>query len=307
MKQDLYNEIRSTFNLELSAKKIVEGTISGLHKSPFHGFSTEFLERRPYNNGESTRFLDWKYLAKTEKKYIKKYEEETNLRCHIILDISSSMYYPRPLSKNIEESKIGFATLLSASLMQVMNKQRDAIGLSMFADEIEFYSKEKTNRSHFKSLLGKLEANLFREENYERTKLYNSLHSLAERFHKRSLIVVISDFVDSEKDAKQLFEALKHLSFNKHEIILFHIMDKNTELNLNFDGNYHRFIDLENKNELILENFDLREDFKKRVDKHVKTLRYGALQYKMDYVDIDIKEGFQNAIINYLIQRKKIF
>lgn len=303
----LKEHIQSVYNLELSANKIVEGTISGLHKSPFHGFSTEFLERRPYNNGESTKFLDWKYYAKTDKKYIKKYEEETNLRCHIVLDVSSSMYYPQPLSKNLEESKIGYATLLSASLMQIMNKQRDAIGLSMFADNLEFYSVEKTNRSHFKTLLGKLESNLIKNNINEGTKLYDSLHLLAERFHKRSLIVIISDFVDSRKNTDELFDALKHLSFKKHEIILFHIVDKETEIDLDFDNDYYKFVDVENNEELVLDNIDLQKEYKSISSEHVKTLRFKALQYKMDYKLLNIKEGFKDAIISYLIQRKKIF
>ena len=304
---NLKEKIDSVFNLELSAKRIVEGTISGLHKSPFHGFSTEFLERRPYNNGESTRFLDWKYFAKTDKKYIKKYEEETNLRCHIILDVSSSMYYPQPLSAELEESKIGYATLLSASLMQIMNKQRDAIGLSMFSDEIEFYSKEKTSRTHFKTLLGELEYNLLKDSKLEKTKLYNSLHNLADRFHKRSLIVIISDFIDSNKNEEELFEALKHLSFRKHEIILFHVVDKATEIDLDFDNNYHRFIDLESNKEIVLDNLDMRKEYELMTSNHAKMLRFKALQYKMDYKLLDIKLGFKDAIINYLTQRKKIF
>jgi uncharacterized protein (DUF58 family) len=305
--EDLKEKIQSVFNLELSAKRIVEGTISGLHKSPFHGFSTEFLERRPYNNGESTKFLDWKYYAKTDKKYIKKYEEETNLRCHIVLDVSSSMYYPQPLSIVLEESKIGYATLLSASLMQIMNKQRDAIGLSMFSDEIEFYSKEKTSRSHFKTLLGTLESNLLKDSKSEKTKLYSSLHNLAERFHKRSLIVVISDFVDSNKDVEELFEALKHLSFRKHEILLFHVVDKETEMGLEFENNYHKFIDLESNEEIVLDNLDMRKDFEQIASNRAKTLKFKSLQYKMDYKLLDIKAGFKDAIISYLNQRKKIF
>ena len=303
----LKEKIQSVYNLELSAKKIVEGTISGLHKSPFHGFSTEFLERRPYNNGESTRFLDWKYFAKTDKKYIKKYEEETNLRCHIVLDVSSSMYYPQPLSTDLEQSKIGYATLLSASLMQIMNKQRDAIGLSMFSNELEFYSREKTNRTHFKTLLGKLENNLKKNIKLEKTKIHDSLHKLAERFHKRSLIIVISDFVDSSKNTDELFEALKHLAFRKHEIILFHILDKETELDLNLDNNYHKFIDVESNDELVLDNLDLQEEYKKMAFENVKMLKFKALQYKMDYKILNIKEGFKDAVISYLIQRKKIF
>jgi len=305
--ENIKEKIQSVYNLELSAKGIVEGTISGLHKSPFHGFSTEFLERRPYNNGESTRFLDWKYFAKTDKKYIKKYEEETNLRCHIVLDVSSSMYYPQPLSADIEKSKIGYATLLSAVLMQIMSKQRDAIGLSLFSDELEFYSSEKTNRSHFKTLLGKLEENLVKERKYESTKLYDSLHKLAERFHKRSLIVIVSDFVDSDKNVDELFEALKHLSFRKHEILLFHVVDKATELELDFDNNYHKFVDLENNNELVLDNLDLKEEFEKRTMNYAKTLKFKALQYKMDYKLLNIKDGFKEAINSYLTQRNKIF
>ncbi len=301
------DKIQSVYNLEFSANRIVEGTISGLHKSPFHGFSTEFLERRPYNNGESTRFLDWKYFAKTDKKYIKKYEEETNLRCHIVLDVSSSMYYPQPLSIDLEKSKIGYATLLSASLMQIMNKQRDAIGLSFFSEELEFYSREKTSRSHFKNLLGKLESNLTKERKSEKTKLYDSLHLLAERFHKRSLIIVISDFADSNKNTEELFEALKHLSFRKHEIILFQITDRQTEIDLNFDNNYHKFVDVESNEELVLDNLDLREEYKKTIERNSKILEFKALQYKMDYKLLNIRDGFKNAIITYLKQRNKIF
>jgi len=305
--EDLKTKIQSQYNLELSARKIVEGTISGLHKSPFHGFSTEFLERRPYNNGESTRFLDWKYFAKTDKKYIKKYEEETNLRCHIVLDVSSSMYYPHPISEDLEKSKIGYATLLSASLMQIMNKQRDAVGLSMFSDELEFYSKEKTSRSHFKTLLGVLEDNLTKTRKLDKTKFYDNLHLLAERFHKRSLIVVISDFVDSDKNIDELFEALKHLSFRKHEILLFHIVDQQTEIDLDFENNYHKFLDLESGEQIVLENLDLREKYKELTLKHPKVLKFKALQYKMDYKLLDIGTGFKDAIISYLTQRKKIF
>ena len=307
MKVNLNKETKAVLNLELSAKKIVEGTISGLHKSPFHGFSTEFLERRPYNTGESTRFFDWKYLAKTEKKFIKKYEEETNLRCHIVLDVSSSMYYPLPISSTLEKSKIGFATLLSASLMHIMSKQRDAIGLSMFSDEIEFYSKEKTNRRHFKNLLGKLELNLLKEKSASKTKLYSSLHSLAERFYKRSLIVVISDFLDSNKNTEELFEALKHLSFNKHEIIMFHLLDNKTEVELDFEDDYHKFIDIENKKEIFLNSKIIKENYKTRSLEYVNVLKTKALQYKIDYKVINIGDGFEKAIISYLLQRKKIF
>jgi uncharacterized protein (DUF58 family) len=303
----LKEKIQSTFNLELSAKKIVEGTITGLHKSPYHGTSTEFLERRPYNNGESTRFLDWKYFAKTEKRYIKKYEEETNLRCHIVLDVSSSMYYPQPLSIDLEKSKIGYATLLSASLMQIMHKQRDAIGLSMFSDDIEFYSIEKTSRSHFKTLLGVLESNFVKDLKSRTTKFYKSLHLLAEMFHKRSLIVIISDFVDTEKNIDELFEALKHLSFRKHEIILFHVVDKSTEIELDFENKYHKFIDIETNKELVLDSLDLRDIYLASTKSYSQTLRYKALQYKMDYKLLDIKNGFNDALISYLMQRKKIF
>lgn len=307
MKENILEKTSTVFNLEFYTKKIVEGFISGLHKSPFHGFSTEFSERRPYNNGENTRFLDWKYFAKTDKKFIKKYEEETNLRCHIILDVSASMYYPRPLSKNLEKSKIGFATLLSAIFMQIMAKQRDAIGLSMFSDKIDFYSKEKTNRKHFKNLLGKLETNFFNDKKNKATNIFNSLHNLAERFHKRSLIVIISDFVDSEKHTHELFEALKHLSFNKHEIILFHIVDEKTELDLVFDDNYLKIEDLETGNNILLNTREAKEEFLKKTKKHTELLKINSLQYKMDYKIIDIKSGFDTAIINYLNKRKKIF
>lgn len=305
--KNFLDQYRAFFNLELSAKKIVEGSMSGLHKSPFHGFSTEFLERRPYNSGESTRFLDWKYLAKTDKKFVKIYEEETNLRCHIILDVSSSMYYPEPVHNDPEKSKIGFATLLSASLMHIMQKQRDAIGLSFVSDKIDFYSREKTNRKHFKTLLGKLEDNMFDLNREKKSMLYQGIHDLAERFHKRSLIVVISDFVDSGYSVDEMFKSLKHISFDKHEIILFHLLDQDTEVDLSLSKNYTQFIDIETSEKILLNVEDHRDEYKTVVNSQINSLRLNALKYKMDYQYINIREGFERAVLSYLTKRKKIF
>ena len=213
-------------NLELLANQVVEGFISGIHKSPFHGFSAEFAEHKIYNVGESTKHIDWKLFAKTDKLYTKKYEEETNLRCHMILDSSASMYYPETKNLHVEDlNKVGFGVLAIAALMNILKRQRDAVGLSVYSDNYDFYAPEKGSERHHQMLLAKLSEISLDTKPSTDTETYRYLHLIAEKIKRRSLIFLFTDMFQTETDDEKLFDALRHLKHNKHEVILFHLLD----------------------------------------------------------------------------------
>jgi uncharacterized protein (DUF58 family) len=268
-------------NLGLLAKRVVEGFITGIHKSPFHGFSVEFSEHKLYNNGESTRHIDWKLFAKTEKLYTKKYEEETNLRCHIIIDNAA------------------------ASLMEILKKQRDAVGLSIYSDSYEYYAPEKGSERHRTMLLYQLEQ-LLVSASKATTETYKYLHEIAEKIHRRSLIFVFTDMFQPNKDHASLFEALRHLKYNKHEVVLFHTYDGKTEYDFNFDNSPKRFVDIETGEEINIYAENVREKYKELVGVYFKELKSKCLQYKIDYVPVDIHKGYHEVLTSYLISRKKI-
>ena len=246
MKLDSQIEKISSFqHLELLANQIVEGFISGMHKSPFHGFSAEFAEHKIYNPGESTKHIDWKLFAKTDRLYTKRYEEETNLRCHLIIDNSSSMHYPEiKLNQEFYENKIGFSVLASACLMNLLKKQRDAVGLSVYSDEYEYYSPEKGSDRHHRMILNKLEALLVADKTSKKTDTVSFLHQIAENIHRRSMVILFTDMFQSENEDK-IFKALQHLKHNKHKVVAFHVYDQKTEFSFDFDNVPKKFIDLE--------------------------------------------------------------
>jgi uncharacterized protein (DUF58 family) len=291
-------------NLDLLAKQVVEGFITGIHKSPFHGFSVEFSEHKLYNNGESTRHIDWKLFAKTEKLYTKKYEEETNLRCHIIIDNSASMHYPIVKKQRLNHlNKVGFSAVAAASLMEILKRQRDAVGLSVYSDSYEYYAPEKGSERHRKMLLHQLEQ-LLTATSRATTETYQYLHEIAEKIHRRSLIFIFTDMFQTSKDDEALFEALRHLKYNKHEVVLFHTYDGKTELNFNFDNSPKKFVDVETGEEINIYVEDVQEKYKYLTEKYFKELKYKCLQYKIDYVPVDIHLGFNQVLTNYLIKRK---
>lgn len=297
--------IKELNNLELLAKQVVEGFITGMHKSPFHGFSVEFAEHRLYNNGESTRHIDWKLFAKTEKLYVKRYEEETNLRCHIIVDNSSSMHFPEVENNSIDNlSKIGFSAIASAALMEILKRQRDAVGLSIYSDEIDYYSPEKGSEAHRRMLLVQLE-NLLKSRKTKTTDTYKVLHQIAEKIHRRSLIFLFTDMFQSDKKEDELFEALRHLKYNKHEVVLFHTFDGALELNFDFDNKPKKFVDVETGAEINLYADSVKKDYKKMMDIYFNNLKMKCMQYKIDYVPVDVYKGFDTVLISYLISRKK--
>mgnify|MGYP003521982603 FL=1 len=290
-------KISSFQHLELLANQVVEGFISGMHKSPFHGFSAEFAEHKVYNPGESTRHIDWKLFAKTDRLYTKRYEEETNLRCHLIIDNSSSMHYPK-LKKDqpFYESKIGFSVLASAVLMNLLKKQRDAFGLSLYSDHYEYYAPEKGSDRHHRMLLHQLENLLEPVNKAKKTDTVSFLHQIAEKIHRRSMIVLFTDMFqsgDSSVDEEALFTALQHLKHNKHKVVLFHVIDDKTELNFDFVNTPRKFIDMETGEEVNIFADNVKEDYEKRVETYFKKLSLTCAQNKIKYVPVSVGENFE--------------
>lgn len=304
--QDELNKAGGFKNLEHLAKQVVEGFISGMHKSPFHGFSAEFAEHKIYNQGESTRHIDWKLFAKTDKLYTKRYDDETNLRCHIILDNSSSMHYPEQDSFSIDNlNKIAFSALASASLMHILKKQRDAVGLSIYSDKYDFYAPEKGSERHHQMLIHQLEQAVKSKPVNKQTETYAYLHEIAEKIHRRSLIFVFTDMFQTTADKIKLFEALRHLKHNKHEVVLFHVYDKAKEMNFNFNNKPKRFIDIETGDFVNLYADQVKENYEKSVLDYFEELKMKCLQYKIKYVAADINQAFDAVLTSYMVEREK--
>lgn len=291
-------------NLDLFAKQVVEGFITGLHKSPFHGFSVEFAEHRLYNSGESTKHIDWKLFGRTEKLFTKRYEEETNLRCQIVIDTSSSMYYPND-SKKIK--KIEFAIYAAAALTELLKKQRDAIGLSLFSTDIKLHTPAKLNMMHLQLIFSQLEQLLEKQNEMEETVLAENLHVIAETIHKRSMIALFSDFFESSSaEIEKLYGALQHLKHNKHEVILFNVVDKSTELDFEFENRPYTFIDSENGTEVKLYPNAIKAEYTKAIAERKSDIMLKCRQYGIDYVECDVADGFDKILTAYLIKRMKI-
>lgn len=293
-------------NLELLAKQVVEGFIAGMHKSPFHGFSAEFSEHKIYNQGESTRHIDWKLFAKTDKLYTKRYDDETNLRCHLIIDNSSSMHYPKMDTFSINHlNKIAFSALASASLMHILKKQRDAIGLSIYSNTYDYYAPEKGSERHHQMLLNELNKVVITKELNQTTETYKYLHEIAEKIHKRSLIFLFTDMFQSSVKEAKLFEALRHLKYNKHEVVLFHVFDKEKELVFDFDNKPRRFVDVETGEHINLYADTIKENYQAAVSRYFESLKLKCAQYKIKYEEADINKDFNNILTTYMIERQK--
>ena len=303
-KADL-NLVNGVPNIELLAKQVVEGFITGMHKSPFHGFSVEFAEHRLYNKGESTRHIDWKLFAKSEKLFVKRYEEETNLRSHIIIDNSASMHFPEMDSINASSyNKIGFSVLAAAALMEILKRQRDAFGLSMYANQSEYFAPAKGNEKHRRMLLNQLEQAL-KKGSSSTTDTYKVLHEVAEKIHRRSLIFLFTDMFQADKDEEELFAALRHLKYNKHEVVLFHTYDGKLELSFDYDDSPKKYVDVETGEQINLFAGNIKEAYRSRVEEYFKSLKYKCMQYKIDYVPVDIHEGFDQILTTYMVRRSK--
>ena len=296
-------DLKRIENLEVLAKQVVEGFIIGLHKSPFHGFSVEFAEHRLYNPGESTKDLDWKVYARSEKMFIKKFEEETNLRCQIIIDTSSSMYFPENSDKL---NKLQFSAVAAASIMQLLKKQRDAFGLSLFDDKILQHTKCKSSMSHFQLMLTYLNEVIKDPTPRKTTAAASSLHLLAESIHRRSMVVIFSDMFENVDQMDDLFSAIQHLKHAKHEVLLFHVTDHKHELQFEYENRPYEFHDLESGEKIKLQPQQVRDLYKEKIDAYYQELKMKCLQYKVEFIEADINEGFFPVLQSYLVKRSKM-
>ncbi len=296
--------VRQLANLELLARQVVEGFITGLHQSPFHGFSVEFAEHRLYNSGESVKNIDWKLLARTDKLFVKQFEEETNLRCHLLLDTSSSMNYP---DKGI--NKLQFSIYAIASLMYLFKKQRDAFSLGLFSDKIDWMSGVKSTSTHLFYLYAQLEKAYNEPKVNTSTNIANVLHHIAQEVHQRSMVIIFSDMLEnnmSDDKLQALFAAIQHLKYNKHEVVIFNVVDKHKEIDFNFDNRPHHFIDMESGDEVKVHPNKIRETYHASLAKFRRELEQKCAQYKIDMVDANIHDGFQNILKSYLIKRNSM-
>jgi uncharacterized protein (DUF58 family) len=305
-----HNRLQQFGSLEFLARQVVEGFIVGLHQSPFHGFSVEFAEHRLYNSGESIKHIDWKLYGRTDKLFVKRFEEETNLRCHLVIDNSSSMYFPVIDKPDIDHpNKITFSVYAAAAIMNLMRRQRDAVGLNIFSDRLEFASAAKSSSVHFKYLYSELEKMLppIPAETRRNTFAAPILHHIAENIHKRSLVVIFSDMFENQGNAAELFSAMQHLRHNKHEVILFHVVDKRQELDFDYENRPYRFIDLESGRQIKVNPMEVREEYMRAVNAFKNELKLKCGQYRIDFIEADINRGFEAVLLPYLLKREKLY
>jgi uncharacterized protein (DUF58 family) len=301
------HKLQQFTHLELLAKQVVEGFITGLHKSPFHGFSVEFAEHRIYNTGESTKHIDWKLYGRTEKLFTKRYEEETNLRCQIILDNSSSMYYP--LKEDLKKgqlNKIDFSIYCAAAITELLRKQRDAVGLSIFSEDVELHTPAKSSITHHKYLFSQLEGLMENPPQNKNTFAVKALHNIADNIHRRSLVIIFSDMMETDAGNEELFSALQHLKHNKHEVMLFHVTDKKKELEFQFESRPYKFIDIESGEEVKVHSNEIKETYLKSIQEFKKALKLKCGQYQIEFIEADVNEGFNQILLPYLIKRSKM-
>jgi len=291
-------------NLQLLARQVVEGFITGLHKSPFHGFSVEFAEHRLYNNGDSIKNIDWKLYGRTDRLFVKRFEEETNLRCQLVVDVSSSMYFPVD-----GMNKLMFSACSAAILMELFKKQRDAFGLSYFSETLEFSSGAGSTSAHQSFLLAELQKLITREMSGKRTSLVSALHELAENLHKRSLVIIFTDLFESHTEPgnyAELFSALHHLKHNKHEIILYNVLDHHTELDFQYAERPYQFMDIETGEELKLNPSQVRDVFRRSMEESRRELKLKCAQYAIDLIEADCSADFTQVLQTYLVKRNKV-
>lgn len=280
--------------MELRARMVVEGFIAGLHKSPYHGFSVEFAEHRQYMPGDNIRSVDWKVFAKTDKFFIKQFEEETNLKGYLLLDCSASMNY----RSGDRISKFDYAGLLSGALSYMMLRQRDAVGLVTYDQRIRKYIPPRSKSGHLHVMLNEISA----QEPSNLTDVSVALHEMAERIKRRGLVVIMSDLLD---EADKIISGLKHFRHNKHEVIVFHILDPR-ERDFAFGGEA-AFKDMETGEELTTLPFQIKKDFAAQVKAFSEQIAAACRQSDIDYHLIDTSTPFDKALYAFLAKRERLY
>ncbi len=280
-------------SLELKARLIVEGFLLGLHRSPYHGFSIEFSQHRPYMPGDAPKDIDWKVYGKTDRFFVKQYEEETNLKCNILLDTSKSMSY----SSKGNISKLEYASYLVASLSYLMIKQKDAVGLTLYSEQINKTLTPKASNSYLKEILFALNS----VEPAGKTETANCLSGIAESVKRRGLVVIISDFFD---EPDKVLSALKHFRFKKNEVIVFHILDP-LELNFAFDRD-SIFIDMETAEEMTTQPRQIQKSYQESLNQFLRKIREGCLNTGIEYNLIDTSTTYDKSLYAYLQKRSRL-
>ena len=281
-------------SLELKARFVVEGFMVGLHKSPYHGFSVEFSEHRAYMQGDNLKDIDWKVFGKTEKYFIKQYEEETNLRSYIFLDTSNSMAYSS--GENI--SKLDYSLTLAAALSYLMIHQQDAVGLTLYAEKINKFLPPKSSRAYLQEIL----KNLVNIQASEKTNTAVSLSESAEKLKRKGLVVIISDFFD---DINSILKALKHFSYKKNEVIVFQILDP-MEKTFSF-GKDAIFKDLETGDELTTQPYQIQKAYREAMKEFTTRIKNECLNSNIDYNLIETSDPYDKALLRYIQKREKLY
>jgi uncharacterized protein (DUF58 family) len=290
-------------NVQLLAKQAVEGFIIGLHKSPFHGFSVEFAEHRLYNPGDNLKHVDWKVYGRSDKLFIKKYEEETNLRCNMVIDVSGSMQFPE---NPVHYTKIQFSAIASAAILQILKGQQDAGGLTLFDNEIVFKSPIKSSSTHYSNVNTELEKLLKYNSNQKGTNTAQIIHQIAENTHRRSLVVIFSDMMDRIGEGEDIFNALQHLRYNKHEVILFHVVDGKKELEFDYENRPYEFVDLETGESVKMNSMGAKDNYVSKMKAYREALNLRCGQFGIDLVEADINLGFNQILMPYFVKRNKM-
>lgn len=281
-------------SLELKARLVVEGFMVGLHKSPYHGFSVEFSEHRAYMQGDNLKDVDWKVFGKTEKYFIKQYEEETNLRSYVFLDTSNSMAY----SSGNNISKLDYSLTLAAALSYLMIHQQDAVGLTLYSEKINKFLPPKSSRAYLQEIL----KNLANVAASEKTNTAESLSEAAEKIKRKGLVIIISDFFD---DINSVLKALKHFSYKKNEVIVFQVLDP-MEKTFSF-GRDAIFKDLETGDELTTQPYQIQKAYREAMSEFTGRIKTECLNSNIDYNLIETSDPYDKALFRYIQKREKLY
>lgn len=301
----MIKELNSIDKLDLLAKKIVEGYLIGLHRSPFHGFSAEFREHKQYNLGDNLKSIDYKVFARTDKLFIKKYDEETNLRCQLVIDVSSSMYFP----KENPRTKLEFSSIAAASLIHLLKKQRDAFGFTLFSDSILQNIEPKLTEKNKQLIYTALNNYLQKENNHSTSNIIECIHGLAYSLKRRSLVVIFTDLLNTTIDDsfdEKFVKALQHLAFQKHDLILFYVHQKKTEIELDYGIQPTEFIDMETGEKIKLIPSELQSKFQKAMEDKINKIKTKCIQYGVDFVEADINQDYNQILSSFLRKRTKM-
>ncbi len=307
----MFEELERYKTLDFFARQVVEGFLTGLHRSPFHGFSVEFAEHRQYAAGESTRNIDWKLYGRTNKLFVKRFEEETNLRCQLFIDHSGSMLLPTEGQGDIRRpNKLTFSCYAAAVLTELFVRQRDAFGLTLASRGIDLQTETRSSRVHQQHLLGIIEEELScrRGEKApvaESTELAEAIHLTAERLRRRSLVVLFTDALVTPSDRDPLMDALRHLRHCRHEVLFFHTLHHGQELDFDFPDRPTEFIDLESGRRLKANPREVADGYRRQMLEATAELKCHAIQYRIDYQPVNIALGFDQVLLPYLLKRSR--